>query len=59
MDTNTATKFEVREKDSDDITFGIWNKDMEAYQYIEWWHGNETTDLDDAKRICELLNNIR
>jgi hypothetical protein len=47
-------KFEVQEKTPS--TYGIWNNDMVAWQFIYEWKSNETTDLDKALTVCEQLN---
>ena len=49
-------KFEVRTKDPETLTYGIWNNDMLAFQYINDWDGTETTNLDAANKVCERLN---
>lgn len=49
-------KFEVRTKDPETLTYGIWNNDMLAFQYITAWDGTETLDLEEANKVCERRN---
>lgn len=49
-------KFEVRTKDSINKTYGIWNNDMQSFQYVYDWDGTETISYSDAIRACKELN---
>lgn len=49
-------KYEVRTKNETDLTYGIWNNDMQAWQYIHEWNGTETTNLEEANVICDNTN---
>lgn len=51
-------KFEVREKDSDNECYGIWNNDMLAFQYVDAWNGTETIFIHEAIEKCITLNNL-
>lgn len=47
--------YEVKEKAA--ATYGIWNKDMCAFQFIPEWDSVETTDIDAAHKVCSDRNN--
>lgn len=50
-------KYIVLTKDTENKTYGIWNNDMCAFQYIYDWDGTETVDLEEANKIATQLNN--
>lgn len=47
-------KYEVKEYSA--TTYGIWNNDMCAFQYVEFWNGLDTTDIDEAHEQCQRFN---
>ena len=51
-------KYQVRTKDRREKTYGIWNNDMCAFQYIEAFNGLETVDIEKAIEECEKRNNF-
>jgi hypothetical protein len=51
-------KYEVKTKDRENLTYGIWNNDMCSFQFINDWNGNETTSLEEANSVAERLNSI-
>ena len=50
-------QYEVLTKDRENKTYGIWNNDMVAWQFIRDWNGAETIDLEKANEVCKRLNN--
>lgn len=53
---NIILKFEVRTKDPINLTYGIWNNDMLAWQYIADWNGTDCIDLEEAQKIATEKN---
>lgn len=52
----TEMKYEVKVKELQSHTYGIWNNDMQSWQYVEAFKGNETFNLDKAHAECQKLN---
>jgi hypothetical protein len=48
--------YEVKTKDAIEHTYGVWNNDMKAFQYVHDWNGAETLDLETANKVCQRLN---
>lgn len=49
-------KFEAKTKDRENRTYGVWNNDMQAFQYVAEWNGSETLSLVVANEMAERLN---
>lgn len=52
----TMKKYEVATHTREDYTYGIWNTDMQAWRFVYDWNGTQTVSLDEANRMCEILN---
>lgn len=50
-------KFEVRIKDMDICSYGIWNNDMVAWKFVNDWNSTQTLSLEDARAVAKSLNN--
>jgi hypothetical protein len=51
-------KFVVKCKDAEFKTYGAYNNDMKAFQYVDAWRGTETVNLEEAEKIVANLNKI-
>lgn len=49
-------KFEAKTKERESLTYGIWNNDMHAWQFVNSWGGTECMDLECAQNKAEQLN---
>lgn len=50
-------RFEVRTRDEADLTYSIWDHDMQAWKYVYEWDGTKTISLIKANEIAEQVLN--
>lgn len=55
-DNKHNPKFKVKCKSDEWKTYGIWNNDMKAFQYISDWQGTEIPNLEEANKMAAFLN---
>ncbi len=56
-------KYEVKHKhkllsDPPIDVWGVWNNNMQAWQYVNAWDSNETRDWEQANIECKRLNTL-
>ena len=49
-------KYEAITHTRENKSYGIWNNDMQAFQYIYDWGGTETISLETTNKVAADLN---
>jgi hypothetical protein len=49
-------KYEALTKDRENKTYGVYNHDMKAFQFVNEWNSSDTINLENAIKKAEELN---
>lgn len=56
VELNAFETYSPRTYDSENLSYGVWNEEMRAFQFIDEWNGCKTLSFEEANQMAGKLN---